>query len=90
MLHLFIEDELRDFFEMFDEKTIFKHSFKWDASGCTKIYEIGGVAENLSTVDAYPKMDLCMPINFWVRLVAKFHEGKIILKNSKAQEEIIP
>jgi hypothetical protein len=26
----------------------------------------------------------------WVRLVAKFHEEKIILKNSKAQEEHIP
>jgi hypothetical protein len=27
---------------------------------------------------------------FLVRLAAKFHEGKIILKNSKAQEEHIP
>jgi hypothetical protein len=27
---------------------------------------------------------------FFVRLVAKFYEGKIILKNSKAQEEHIP
>jgi hypothetical protein len=27
---------------------------------------------------------------FWVRVAAKFHEGKIILKNSKAQEEHIP
>jgi hypothetical protein len=33
-------------FEMFEEKTIFKLSFKWDGSGYTKIYEIGGVAEN--------------------------------------------
>jgi hypothetical protein len=37
------------FLEMFEEKTIFfKFSFKWDGSGYTKIYEIGGVAENLS------------------------------------------
>jgi hypothetical protein len=28
--------------------------------------------------------------NVWVRLAAKFHVGKIILKNSKAQEEHIP
>jgi hypothetical protein len=27
---------------------------------------------------------------FLVRLAAKFHEGKIILKDSKAQEEHIP
>jgi hypothetical protein len=27
---------------------------------------------------------------FWVRLAAKFCEGKINLKNSKAQEELIP
>jgi hypothetical protein len=51
---------------MFEEKTIFfKLSFKWDGSGYTKIYEIGGVAENLSVVDAYPEMDLCTPINFF-------------------------
>jgi hypothetical protein len=34
-------------------------SFKWDGSGYTKIYEIRGVAENLSAVDAYLGMDLC-------------------------------
>jgi hypothetical protein len=49
-------------FEMFEEKTIFKLSFTWDGSGYTKIYEIAGVAENLSAVDAYPGMDLCMSI----------------------------
>jgi hypothetical protein len=47
-------------FEMFEGKTIFfKLSFKWDESGYTKIYEIRGVVENLSMVDAYPEMDLC-------------------------------
>jgi hypothetical protein len=78
-------------FEMFEEKQKkFKLSFKWDGSGYTKIYEIRGVAENLSTVDANPRMDLCTPIIFLVSLAAKFCEGKIILKNSKAQEEHIP
>jgi hypothetical protein len=48
-------------FEMFEDKTIFfKLSFKWDGSGYTKIYEIGGVPKNLSAVDAYPGIDLCM------------------------------
>jgi hypothetical protein len=48
---------------MLEEITIFfKLSFKWDVSGYTKIYEIGGVAENLSAVDAYPRMDLSTPI----------------------------
>jgi hypothetical protein len=48
---------------MLEEITIFfKLSFKWDGSGYTKIYEIGGVAENLSAVDAYPRMDLSTPI----------------------------
>jgi hypothetical protein len=42
----------------------FKLSFKWDGSGYTKIYEIGGAAKKLLMVDAYPWMDLCMPINF--------------------------
>jgi hypothetical protein len=57
---------IRGIFEMFEEKTIFfKLSFKWDGCGYTKIYEIGGVAENLSVVDAYPEMDLCTPINFF-------------------------
>jgi hypothetical protein len=53
-------------FEMFEEKIIFffNFCFKWDGSGYTKIYEIGGVAKNLSVVDAYPEMDLCMPIFF--------------------------
>jgi hypothetical protein len=49
-------------FEMFQEKTIFKLYFKWDGSGYTKIYEIGGVVENLSVVDAYLEMDLCTAI----------------------------
>jgi hypothetical protein len=46
-------------FEMFEERTnvFFKLSLKWDGSGYTKIYEIGGVVENLSIVDAYPGMD---------------------------------
>jgi hypothetical protein len=70
------------------ENYFFKLSFKWDESDYTKIYEIGGVAKNLSTVDAYPGM-ACQYF-FWVRLAAKFCEGKIILKNSKAQEEHIP
>jgi hypothetical protein len=48
------------------------------------IHEIGGVAENLSVVDAYHRMDLCTPIFFWVRIAAKFIERKIILKNSIA------
>jgi hypothetical protein len=49
-------------FEMCEEKTIFfKLSFKWDRSGYTKIYEIGGVAEKLSALDAYSGMDLCTP-----------------------------
>jgi hypothetical protein len=52
-------------FEMFEEKKISQLSFKWDGSGYTKIYEIGGVVENLSTVDAYPGMDLCTPIIFF-------------------------
>jgi hypothetical protein len=40
-------------FEMFEEKTIFLNlCFKWDGSGYTKIYEIGGVAENLTSLDA--------------------------------------
>jgi hypothetical protein len=77
-------------FEMFEEKTIFKLSFTWDAIGYTKIYEITGVAENLSAVDAYPGMDLCMSIKKLGEASTKFHEGKIILKNSKAQEEHIP
>jgi hypothetical protein len=47
---------------MFQEKTIFKLYFKWDGSGYTKIYEIGGVVENLSVVDAYLEMDLCTAI----------------------------
>jgi hypothetical protein len=39
----------------------FKLSFKWDGSGYTKNYEIGGVVENLSAVDAYPGIDFfCM------------------------------
>jgi hypothetical protein len=46
-------------FEMFEEKTIFfKLSFKWYGSGYTKIYEIGGVVENLSVVDVYPQNGL--------------------------------
>jgi hypothetical protein len=49
---------------------VFKHSFKWDGSGYTEIYEIGGVAENLSVVDAYPKMDLCTP-NFFCEASSK-------------------
>jgi hypothetical protein len=52
-------------FEMFEEKTFFfKLSFKWYGSGYTKIYEIGGVVENLSVVDVYPRMDLCTLILF--------------------------
>jgi hypothetical protein len=47
-------------FEMFEEKK-FKLSFKWDGSGYTKIYAIGGFAKNLLIVDAYPRMDLCTP-----------------------------
>jgi hypothetical protein len=51
---------------MFKEKTnFFKLSFKCDGSGYTKIYEIWVVAENLSAVDTYPRMDLCTPINFF-------------------------
>jgi hypothetical protein len=51
---------------MFEDKIFFfKLSFKWDGSGYTKIYEIGGDAEHLSVVDAYPGMDLCMPIIFF-------------------------
>jgi hypothetical protein len=80
----------RGFFKCLRRKHFFRLSFKWDVSGYTNIYEIGGVAENLSVVDAYPGMDLCMPIIFFVRLAAKFREGKIILKNSKAQEKHIP
>jgi hypothetical protein len=60
----------------------FKLSFKWDGSGYTKNYEIGGVVENLSAVDAYPGID------FFLR-EARAKEGKIILKHSKAQEEHI-
>jgi hypothetical protein len=53
-----------EIFEMFEEKTIFfKLSFKWDGSGYTKIYEIGGVVKKLSMVNAYPRMDLCTQIN---------------------------
>jgi hypothetical protein len=44
------------------EQFYFKLSFKWDGSSYTKIYEIGGVAENLSAADAYLGMDLCTPI----------------------------
>jgi hypothetical protein len=50
---------------MFEEKNkFFKLSLKWDGNGYTKIYEIGGVAENLLAVDAHPGMDLCTPIIF--------------------------
>jgi hypothetical protein len=53
---------------MFEEKSIFfKLSFKWHGSGYTKIFEIGGDAENLSAVDAYPKMDIYTLINFLFR-----------------------
>jgi hypothetical protein len=62
---LFIEDELGEFWNIWGENNFFKLSFKWDGSGYTKIYEIGGGVENLSAVDAYPKMDLCTPINFF-------------------------
>jgi hypothetical protein len=41
-------------------------SFKCDGSGYTKIYEIGGVAVNFSVVDAYPGMDLCTPIKYFL------------------------
>jgi hypothetical protein len=62
-------------------------SFKWGGSGYTNIYEIGGVAENLSTVDAYPRMDLCTPIIFFgMRLAAKFREGKSFWKIQKLNE----
>jgi hypothetical protein len=44
-------------FEMFEVKIfVFKLSFKWDGSGYTKIYKIGGLAKILSVVDAYPKL----------------------------------
>jgi hypothetical protein len=53
-------------FKIFEEKTIFfKLYFKWDGSGYTKIYEIGGVAKKLLAVDAYPGMDFCTLINFF-------------------------
>jgi hypothetical protein len=53
-------------FKIFEEKTIFfKLYFKWDGSGYTKIYEIGGVAKKLLAVDAYPRMDFCTLINFF-------------------------
>jgi hypothetical protein len=65
MLHLFTENELGDFLNVWGENNFFKLSFKWDGSGYNKFYEIGGVAENLSAVDAYPRMDLCTPIIFF-------------------------
>jgi hypothetical protein len=44
---------------------------EWNGSGYTKIYEIGGVTKNLSVVDAYPGMDLCMPIIFFGQASSK-------------------
>jgi hypothetical protein len=63
-------------FEMFEEKTNFKLPFKWDGSGYTNIYEIRGVAENLSAVDAYPRMDLCTSINFFGEARSKISRRK--------------
>jgi hypothetical protein len=70
MLCLFIEDELRDFWNVWGENN-FKLSFKWDGSGYTKIYEIGGLVEKLSAVDACISVSMCSnsSILFSVRLI---------------------
>jgi hypothetical protein len=63
MLRSFIEEEPGDFWNIWGGNNFFL-SFKWDGSGYRKIYEIGGLAENLSAVDAFHGMDLCTPIIF--------------------------
>jgi hypothetical protein len=78
-------------FEMFEEKKIFfKLSLKWDGSGYTRIYEIGGDAENLSAVDVYPEIELCTPIIFLGEASSKISRRKNHFEKFKTQEEHIP
>jgi hypothetical protein len=68
----------------------FQSSFKWDGSGYTKIYEIGGLAENLSAVDAYLEMDLCMPIFFWGEASSKMLRKKNHFEKFKSTRRTHP
>jgi hypothetical protein len=79
-------------FEIFEEKINFFQTFfhmgwkwlhqdLWNWECCEKFIGGGCIPRNgLMHTNKF----------FWVRLAAKFCEGKIILKNSKAQEEHIP
>jgi hypothetical protein len=79
-------------FEMFEEKTIFFQTFfqmgwkwlhqdLWNWGSCRKLIHGGCI----------PRNGLMHANKFlWVRLAAKFCEGKINLKTLKPQEEHIP
>jgi hypothetical protein len=66
-------------FEMFEVKTIF-----------FQIYKIGGVMENLSVVDAYPRMDLCTPIIFFSEASSKIWRRKNLFEKFKSSSKTHP
>jgi hypothetical protein len=77
IFEMFVEKKIQTFFQMGWK---WLHQDLWNWGSCKKIIDGGCISLN----------GLMHANKFWVRLAAKFCEGKINLKNSKAQEELIP